>query len=927
MTDRRVTAAELRRTFVEFFKERGHLVHPAASLVPSSEDRSLLFTSAGMVQFKPYFAGELEPPSKRIVTVQKCVRTTDVEEVGDDTHLTLFEMLGNFSFGDYFKREACQWAMELMIKELKFDPKRLFYSVHNDDDESYEIWRGLEIPEKRIYRFGDEDNWWGPAGSEGPCGPCSEIHIYLGDLPIDEKLYSDPSWGPNVHPDFVELYNLVFTEYYRDSKGNDRPLENKNIDTGMGLERTLAVLNGVDSAYECGDLAVIYANVEKLVNAKDLNESELRRHTRIISDHTRAATLLIGDGVTPSNTGRGYVLRRILRRTGLSANKLKIDNFAEAMPKLASTVIEIMGEQYPELRKHSKFTQEILRKEEQEFQSTLTRARKKFKSRSGWRSNSDISRISGLEAIGYYEEYGLPIEVMEDLAREYGLKLDKEGLLGELAKRREISKKANKFATTEAIEGVLASKKLKDTEFKGYEGTEAEGNVLVLMDVKEQMAGTVAALHQQVQVVLDTTAFYAERGGQMGDTGTLEGDTCILKVENTTHSSGNVIIHHAKVVKGHIEVGDRVVGRVDAERRQKIMRNHTATHLIHAALREVLGPSAMQVGSLVHPDYLRFDFSHLEPLTQDEVWKVQDIVNAKIRDNLAVEAEYVDYGKAVADGALAFFGDRYDLNVDVRTIKIDAPWSYELCGGTHMPSTGGIGLFMITSESGIGSGSRRIFAITGVKTEEYIKDIQLSAAKLKVQSVNIVEKIEALKNETQKKRMQLKEYQKLYAYSLKMQGRDESSTYYEQIDKVTGERAETKLRSEKRSELNYSFEHRLNTPRDLKIDVRYFEVPDVAILRKAGDKLRAKPDTDVAIVLGKVDDKVQLIVALSKALASEKIVNAGGLTANLTKLFGGSGGGRPDMGQGGGKFSEGILDLFKQPQLVKTLDRLYDQVN
>ena len=275
MTDRRVTAAELRRTFVEFFKERGHLVHPAASLVPSSEDRSLLFTSAGMVQFKPYFAGELEPPSKRIVTVQKCVRTTDVEEVGDDTHLTLFEMLGNFSFGDYFKQEACQWAMELMINELKFDPERLFYSIHNDDDESYEIWRGLEIPEKRIYRFGDEDNWWGPAGSEGPCGPCSEIHIYLGELPIDEKLYSDPNWGPNVHPDFVELYNLVFTEYYRDSKGNDRPLENKNIDTGMGLERTLAVLNGVDSAYECGDLAVIRSKVEELATAKGLEQSRL----------------------------------------------------------------------------------------------------------------------------------------------------------------------------------------------------------------------------------------------------------------------------------------------------------------------------------------------------------------------------------------------------------------------------------------------------------------------------------------------------------------------------------------------------------------------------------------------------------------------------------------------------------------------------
>ena len=468
---------------------------------------------------------------------------------------------------------------------------------------------------------------------------------------------------------------------------------------------------------------------------------------------------------------------------------------------------------------------------------------------------------------------------------------------------------------------------LKDTEFKGYEGTEAAGKVLVLMDVKEQKAVAKASSGQQVQVVLDATAFYAERGGQMGDTGILEGDAGILEVENTTHSSGNVIIHHAKVVKGHIEVGDRVVGRVDAERRQKIMRNHTATHLIHAALREVLGPSAMQVGSLVHPDYLRFDFSHLEPLTLSQILEVQDIVNAKIRDNLVVEAEYIDYRNAIAHGALAFFGDRYDLNVDVRTIKIDAPWSYELCGGTHMPSTGGIGLFMITATSGVGRGARRIFATTGPKTEEYLKGMQKLASDLGVPPTKVDEKVAALKREIQKNRLQLKEYEKLYANALKMQGRDESSTYYEAVEIATGQRVEAKLRAQKQSELNYSFEYHLKPKRNLKIDVRYFEVPNVAILRKAGDELRAKPDTDVAIVLGKVDDKVQLIVALSKALASEKIVNAGGLTANLTKLFGGSGGGRPDMGQGGGKFSEDILNLFKQPQLVKNLDQLYGQGN
>ena len=903
MTDRRVTAAELRRTFVEFFKERGHLVHPAASLVPSSEDRSLLFTSAGMVQFKPYFAGELKPPSKRIVTVQKCVRTTDVEEVGDDTHLTLFEMLGNFSFGDYFKREACQWAMELMIKELKFDPERLFYSVHNDDDESYEIWRGLGIPEKRIYRFGDEDNWWGPAGSEGPCGPCSEIHIYLGELPIDEKLYSDPNWGPNVHPDFVELYNLVFTEYYRDSKGNDRPLENKNIDTGMGLERTLAVLNGVDSAYECGDLAVVYAKVEKLVNAKDLNENELRRHIRIISDHTRAATLLIGDGVTPSNTGRGYVLRRILRRAGLSADKLKIDKFSETMPKLASTVIETMGKQYPELRKNSQFIQDIIHSEEEAFQFILARADKVFKNRAKWESNSgNIKLISGLEGIEYYDQEGFPLELIEDLTHKYGLKLDREGFLEELAKRREISKKASKFATPEGIGGILTSMELKDTEFKGYEGTETAGKVLVLMSVKEQKAVSKASLGQQVQVVLDATAFYAERGGQMGDTGTLEGDAGILEVENTTHSSGNVIIHHAKVVKGHIEVGDRVVGRVDAERRQKIMRNHTATHLIHAALREVLGTDVKQAGSLVHPDYLRFDFTYLKPLTQDAIWKVQDIVNAKIRDNLAVEVEYRNYRDAIALGALAFFGDRYELNVDVRTIKIAAPWSYELCGGTHMPSTGGIGLFMITSESGIGNGLRRIFATTGIRTEVYIKEVQQLAAELEVAPTRIEERVKALKGDIQKARTQVKEYEKLYVKALEAQTEQSAAS----------------------PDLSYSFEHNLEAPRKLKIETRYFEAPNIGVLRKAGDELRAKPDTDVAIVLGKVDDKAQVFVTLSNRLASEKIVNAGILTKYLTKLFGGRGGGRPDMGQGGGEFSELFLNSFKKKKLVKTLDQLYD---
>ena len=900
MTDRRVTAAELRRTFVEFFKKRGHLVHPAASLVPSSEDRSLLFTSAGMVQFKPYFAGELEPPSKRIVTVQKCVRTTDVEEVGDDTHLTLFEMLGNFSFGDYFKREACQWAMELMIKELKFDPERLFYSVHNDDDESYEIWRGLEIPEKRIYRFGDEDNWWGPAGSEGPCGPCSEIHIYLGDLPIDEKLYSDPNWGPNVHPDFVELYNLVFTEYYRDSKGNDRPLENKNIDTGMGLERTLAVLNGVDSAYECGDLAVIRSKVEELATAKDLAKADYQHHVRIVSDHIRAAVLLIGDGVTPSNTGRGYVLRRLVRRSSLFAYKLK---FTESLSLPAAVVIEIMGEQYPELREKPDFILEVIRKEEEAFRSTLDRTISFFRTMADQRETGAL--ISGREAFDLYDRLGLPIELTEELAREHGLKVDIKGFEQALAEQRAAGKKASKFATPEGIGGILTSMELKDTEFKGYEGTEAVGKVLVLMSVKEQKAVAKASLGQQVQVVLDATAFYAERGGQMGDTGTLEGESGVSEVENTTHSSGNVIIHHAKVVKGHIEVGDRVVGRVDAERRQKIMRNHTATHLIHAALREVLGTDVKQAGSLVHPDYLRFDFTYLKPLTQDEIWKVQDIVNAKIRDNLAVEVEYRNYRDAIERGALAFFGDRYELNVDVRTIKIDAPWSYELCGGTHMPSTGGIGLFMITSESGIGNGLRRIFATTGIRTEGYIKEVQQLAAELEVAPTRIEERVKALKGDIQKARTQVKEYEKLYVKALESQTEQSATS----------------------PDLSYSFEHSLEAQRKLKIETRYLEVPNVGMLRKTGDELRAKPNTDVAIVLGKVDDKVQLIVALSKALASEKIVNAGGLTANLTKLFGGSGGGRPDMGQGGGKFSEGILDLFKQPELVKTLDQLYGQGN
>lgn len=955
----RMTANELREKFLSFFAERGHLRQPAASLIPSG-DPTLLLTNSGMAQFKAYFTGELKPPRGRITTAQKCFRTVDIEEVGDDTHLTLFEMLGNFSFGDYFKVEACEWALDLMTDVLGMPLERLYFTVYKDDDEAQEIWKGLGIPDDRIFRFGDEDNWWGPAGDEGPCGPSSEINYYRGSLD-DVPPPGDPSigrsWGPNLHPDFVELYNLVFTQFYRDLDGNDTPLPKKNIDTGMGLERTLAVLNDVESLYETDVFQALMGRVEEM-SGHDLNEGEdVKRAIRVVAEHGRSAAFLIGDGVVPGNTGRGYVLRRLIRRGMLYGRKIGLDG--PVLPEIAKVTGEIMGGAYPELVDNYPFIKRVLEVEEEGFARTLefgndvlegmvdfrrtneekvaklpdevraepTRAgtdarafieslgytaprgddandigqRAAFENlakrvdalaavhQSGGRrgnqetldEGADTARsvtlwpneISGDEAFLLYDTYGFPIEVTQEFLEEQGIAVDREGFREALEAQRARGRASGAaFGGDTAKMRVYEQLGFGDTPFVGYETTETETRVAAIIRDGEHVDS--ASEGEDVEILLDETPFYAERGGQLGDTGWLKGDGFEAEVSDTQAPYGHLNVHFAKVTQGSVSTGDSVRAVVDHDRREKIRRNHTATHLVHAALREILGSHVRQTGSVVHPDYLRFDFTHIAPMTPEEIKKVQDRVNERIRESVPVIVHYTTFGEAVEEGALAFFGDTYEN--EVRTIKIDAPWSYELCGGTHMDTTGGIGTFVITSETGIGAGVRRIVATTGIGTEQLISErfgaLESVGTALRTTPDRVGERVRATLDElaTARRKVQQLENQLLQA-SVGGNSDGHSDSFSMEIG-----------------------------GKEFRVDVSSVPASGVDALRKAGDHLRDKIGSGVVVLGSVIDEKPVVIVMATKDLAGE-VVHAGNVAKRLAGEMGGGGGGRPDVAQAGGK--------------------------
>jgi alanyl-tRNA synthetase len=678
-----VTGDEIRSAFLEFFERKGHKVIPSSSLIPYG-DPTLLLTTAGMVQFKPYFLGQAVPPSPRLASCQKCFRTTDIESVGNARHLTFFEMLGNFSVGDYFKAEAIKWGWEFVTKDLGLPPQRLWVSIFLDDDESFGFWRGLGIPERRIVRLGEEDNFWGPAGDSGPCGPCSEIHYDFGEEAGCRKASCAPGCDCGR---FSEIWNLVFAQYDQDKDGNRTLLPRPNIDTGMGLERTAVVMQGKTSVYETDLFTPLVGRISDLSLRKYGCDDEIDRAMRIIAEHGRGIAFLVGDGVIPGNEGRGYVLRRLLRRAAMFGRKLGLEK--PFLAEVAETTIKQMSHVYPELGQRKQFIIKVIELEEARFSEALDTGLQLLDGVMEETTAKGRGEISGGEAFKLYDTFGFPVELTREVAAGRGISVDLAGFEEEMAKQRERARATQKFGgVTKEIAVLHEELNIEETPFVGYQALEHKSIIIGLM--KDGSPVDRIDKGQEANLILESTPFYAEMGGQIGDTGEISGQSGRFSVTNTVRVPTDIIVHQGSVADGNLSVGEEVSAGVSRERRLDIARNHTATHLLQYALRQVLGGHVQQSGSLVAPDQFRFDFSHLSAMTPQEINAVQSLVNEKIRQNLPVYDEDLNYRKAIGEGAIALFDEKYgDV---VRVLKIGRPpVSTELCGGTHVDATGEIG--------------------------------------------------------------------------------------------------------------------------------------------------------------------------------------------------------------------------------------------
>ncbi len=865
---------EIRTAFLRFFEEKGHKVIPSSSLIPQG-DPTLLLTTAGMVQVKPYFLGEAVPPSRRLASCQKCFRTTDIESVGDAIHLTFFEMLGNFSVGDYFKKEAIAWAWEFVTGWLQLAPKRLWITIYLDDDESFGYWREIGVPEEKILRFGEDDNFWGPAGSSGPCGPCSEIHYDFGK----EAGCGKPDCKPNCECGrFSEIWNLVFTQYDQDEAGNRTPLHRPNIDTGMGLERTAAAVSNKVSVYETDLFTPLLDSISKLTGKKYGTDSDTDNAIRVVVEHGRGLAFLIVDGVIPDNEGRGYVLRRLLRRAALFGRRLGLDR--PFLSELARVTIRQMGRIYPELEQRQDFIIKVIELEETRFDETLSTGLEIIENMMS-KAGKKTRQISGKEAFRLYDTYGFPVELTREIVSKSGFSVDMDGFEKEMEKQRERARASHKFdAVVRSSEG-MAQLNVENTEFVGYHCLEQEATIVkIMVDGRES---EMLEAGQEAGLVLDTSPFYGEMGGQVGDTGEIIGPTGRFSVTGSVRVPPDITVHQGRVVEGYLAVGEKVQAIVDLERRLDIARNHTATHLLQSALRKVLGEHIQQRGSLVAPDRLRFDFSHLAAMTQEEIRDVQHIVNDKIRRNLRVYDEETPYQEAIKAGAIALFDEKYgDV---VRVMKIGEPTvSMELCGGTHVASTGEIGYFHIISEGSIGAGLRRIEAVTGREAEAFIDarlaDLEKTAGYLDAELYDVADKAHSLSMAIDKERK--------HALSLEKElARKEAESLSGQAEVVKG----------------------VNV---LSARVSSSSQP---VMREMADLLRDRLKSAVVVLGGLSGGRPVFIAAVTPDLV-DKGYNAGDIVKQVAQVTGGGGGGKANFAQAGGKHKDKLDEALR---LVKTL--------
>ena len=858
-----MTGNEIRKSFVDFFKSKEHKHFESASLIP--DDKSLLLTVAGMVPFKPFFLGEKEAPFPRITTYQKCIRTNDLENVGrTPRHHTFFEMLGNFSFGDYFKKEAIEWSWEYITKVLKLDPERLYVSVYKTDDEAYEIWnKEIGVPEDRIVRLGEEDNWWA-AGPVGSCGPCSEIYYDTQNM---GKNNEEINCKPGDEGDrFLEIWNLVFTEWNRLEDGSLVPLPEKNIDTGAGLERIASVVQKKDNNFETDIFMPIIKGIEKVL---DIKKEEFEITVKVIADHIRASVFLIADGVLPSNEGRGYILRKIIRRAfgaGIVAKqKLDITKDDLFLYKLVPYVVENMKEAYPELVEKQEYIEKVLRIEQERFALTLKNGIEMLTEEIEKMDKEGTKKLSADASFKLYDTFGLPFELTELILENQGYEVSEEEFNQKLEEQVKRSKNS-RVTVSDMIKDDFIDKFFEEhgkTEFTGYEKFKDEGKILHIAK-SEGISG--------YEVIFDRTPFYAESGGQVADTGIITSGEFEGKVVNVVKKH-DVFIHQVEIVKGIAPaVGAETKMKIDADRRKDIQRNHTATHILHKVLRENLGTHVEQSGSLVDDEKLRFDFSHYEAIEPEMIEKIEKSVNDIILSNLKVKIDFENIEDAKKRGAMALFSDKYgDI---VRVVEIDG-YSIELCGGAHVKSTGEIGLFNIESESGIASGTRRITATTGHASLKYVNKLEEKLSKvagmLKTDGKNVVDVVEKYIAEAKNI---VKEYEQLQTKLVKY----EINELLENVDEING----------------------------VKVLKAAFANKDVNELKEIVDRGKEKLQSGIIILGTNNDGKAIFVVGVTKDLISK--VKAGEIVKVAAQVAGGNGGGRPDFAQAGGKDGNAVKE-------------------
>jgi len=872
----RFSINNIRREYLNFFKSKGHLTESSFSLIPKN-DKSLLLIGAGMAPLKKYFTGAETPPCKRMATVQKCVRTGDIDNVGvTPRHLTFFEMLGNFSFGDYFKKEAIGWAWELLTDVLKIDKDRLWVTVYQDDDEAAELWHSVAgVPREKIVRLGKEDNFW--ELEVGPSGPCSEIYYDTGA----DKGCGSPDCKPGCDCSrFLEIWNLVFTQFDKDEQGIYHPLSNPNIDTGMGLERVSCVLQGKPTVFDVEPLLTVVKKVAEISKIPYGSDAKNDASMKIICDHSRAAAFLIGDGVIPSNEGRGYVLRRLIRRAVRQGKILGIHD--EFLTSIVKVVIDEWKEAYPELGKKENYILKVVKLEEDKFKITIDQGLEILMKEINSLKESKTDVLDGNVAFKLYDTYGFPSELTEEILSENRMKFDKKSFMTIMDEHRQMAREARSKTGSSGWKDEDIDLDVPKTDFIGYSTVVDTGKVIAVVVEGEQVS-TISEGQSGI-IVLDRTPFYAESGGQTGDTGEIITDDAKADVADTRKYNRTVYLHEVNVVKGSISVGNMVTARVNDDRRKNTAKNHTCTHLLHRSLKDVLGDHVNQAGSYVSQDRLRFDYTHFEAVGRETLRKIEIRVNEAILADYKVNTDIMNVEEAKKSGATALFDEKYGETVRVVSI---GDFSKELCGGTHVDETAKIGMFKIISEGSIASGVRRIEAVTGREAINYFMELsditdELSST-MKVSKDEIIDKINAIKKEMKDK---YKEIQKLNNELLK-EDIGKIAKQYEEIDGI-------------------------------KLFALKLKDKDVNSLRELADKIKDSNESCAVLLASDLGDKVLFVSEVTKDLI-QKGINAGNIVKQAARAAGGGGGGRPDFAQAGGKKPEKIDEALNEVrQFIKT---------